>query len=110
MTAITPRVTLGRLARSNAVTRVSDRIATRPRLPRPPAFIVVCATVGVLNIVGLVMILSASSVASLSSYGTAWFFFERQLMWATLGFVAFLIAARIDYRRWRQASPFVLAA
>ena len=110
MTAITPRVTFGRLARSNAVTRLADRIATRPRLPRPPAFIVVCATVGVLNIVGLVMILSASSVASLSSYGTAWFFFERQLMWATLGCIAFVCAARIDYRRWRRASPFVLAA
>ncbi|HTL84980.1 MAG TPA: putative lipid II flippase FtsW [Acidimicrobiia bacterium] len=110
MTTITPRVTFERLARSNAVTRVTDRLATRPRLPRPPAFIVVCATVGVLNIVGLVMIMSASSVAALSDYGSAWYFFERQLLWAALGGVAFVIAARVDYRRWRKASPFVCAA
>ena len=110
MTTITPRVTFDRIARSNTVTRFADRFATRRRLPRTPAFIVVCATVGVLNIVGLVMILSASSVASLSDYGTAWFFFERQLMWAALGLVAFAVAARVDYRRWRHASPFILAA
>jgi cell division protein FtsW len=110
MTTITPRVTLGRIANSNAVTRVAERLATRRRLPRPPAFVVVCATVAVLNIVGLVMILSASSVAALSDYGSAWFYFERQVLWAALGFVAFLFAARVDYRRWKQASPFVLAA
>ena len=34
-------------------------VAQRKTLPRTPAYLVVCATVGVLNIVGLVMILSA---------------------------------------------------
>ena len=57
----------------------------RARCPRPPSYVVLCATVAVLNIVGLVMILSASSVAALSDYGSSWYFFNRQLVWALLG-------------------------
>ena len=36
--------------------------------------------VGVLNVIGVVMVLSASSVVSLTSYGSAWYFFQRQLV------------------------------
>src|SRR5690606_21216921 len=76
--------------------------------PRPPAYYVVCATVGVLNIVGLVMILSASSVAALSDYGSAWLYFDRQLMWALIGLVAFFVASRVDYHVWQKACPWLL--
>src|SRR5215471_18908155 len=112
MTAISPRLPLRRLRFENnpfarAGRSVMNRLTAEP-LPRPPAYLVLCATVGVLNIVGLVMILSASSVAALADYGSSWYFFERQLMWAVIGFVTFLIAARIDYRRWKKFSPFVL--
>src|SRR3954464_714340 len=78
MTAISPRVPLARFARSNPLTRLGVRLAARRNaLPRTPAYLVVCATVAVLNIVGLVMILSASSVRALSDYGSAWDFFQR---------------------------------
>ena len=80
----------------------------REQLPRPPAYVVLCATVTVLNVVGLVMILSASSVAALSDYGSSWYFFDRQLVWALVGLAAFLVASRIDYRRWRRAAPCLL--
>lgn len=79
-----------------------------PSLPRPPAFVVVSATVGVLTVVGLVMILSASSVAALRDYGSSWFFFKKQLAWSVVGFVAFLVAARTDYRRWAKIAPVLL--
>jgi cell division protein FtsW len=59
------------------------------------------ATVAVLNVVGIVMVLSASSVASLTNYGSPWYFFFRQLMWTVLGLGAFVFAVRFDYRRWR---------
>ena len=59
------------------------------------------ATVAVLNVVGVVMVLSASSVASLTDYGSPWYFFLRQLMWTVFGLVAFVFAVRFDYRRWR---------
>jgi cell division protein FtsW len=94
----------------NPFDRVAQRLAARrAELARPPAFIVLCATVAVLNIVGLVMILSASSVAALSNYGSSWYFFNRQLLWALIGVVAFVIAARVDYHLWRKFGPWLLA-
>ena len=90
MTAISPRVPLGRLrgfGNPFAACRQSliARLVEREELPRPPAYVVLCATVTVLNVVGLVMILSASSVAALSDYGSSWYFFNRQLVWAIFG-------------------------
>ena len=93
MSAISARVPFARLTSVNPFARLAAR---RRTLPRPPAFIVVCATVTVLNIVGLVMILSASSVAALSDYGSSWYFFNRQLLWAIVGALAFVFAARQD--------------
>jgi cell division protein FtsW len=107
MTAISPRLVLGRIGeRTRAV--ANARARARPALPRPPAYVVVCATVAVLNAVGLVMILSASSVAALSDYGSSWYFFNRQLAWALCGVVAFVVAARVDYHKWRKLTPLVL--
>lgn len=102
MTAITPRFTIPRLRRATRV------VAERTPLPRPPAYLVVCATVAVLNIVGLVMILSASSVAALSNYGSSWYFFNRQFAWALVGALAFVGAARVDYHTWRRWAPGLL--
>jgi cell division protein FtsW len=101
VTAIAPSIALRRRGRDSAA---------RPRaaLARPPAFVVVCATVAVLNVVGLVMILSASSVAALSNYGSSWYFFNRQVAWALVGATAFAVSARVDYRFWRRASPWLL--
>src|SRR4051812_20618407 len=91
--------------------RVRDRARTRTALPRPPAYLVLVATVLVLNIVGLVMILSASAVQALSAYGSSWYFFQRQLIWALVGAVAFFVAGRVDYRQWRKlALPLLVVA
>src|SRR5712672_2253552 len=99
MSAISARVPFARLTNVNPFARLAAR---RRTLPRPPAFIVVCATVTVLNVVGLVMILSASSVAALSDYGSSWYFFNRQLMWAIMGLATFLVASSFDYHMWRR--------
>src|SRR5882724_6957512 len=63
--------------------------------------LVLAATIAVLNLVGVVMVLSASSVASLTDYGSPWYFFFRQLIWTVFGLVAFVFGVRFDYRRWR---------
>jgi cell division protein FtsW len=112
VTAVTPRlprISVERLGRHWPFTTVSKWVAAvrRPQA-RPPAFLVVCATVGVLNIVGLVMILSASSVAALSNYGSSWYFFNRQAIWALIGLVAFVFGARVDYHIWRRWAPWLL--
>jgi len=110
MTVVTPRLRLPRNGSDSPFARARGEIIRRRRaLPRPASYVVLCATVAVLNIVGLVMILSASSVAALSDYGSSWYFFDRQLMWAVLGLIAFLGASSIDYHRWRRWAPFVLA-
>jgi cell division protein FtsW len=68
------------------------------------------ATIVVLNLVGLVMVLSASSVLSLTDYGSAWYFFQRQLIWTVLGAVGFAVIIRIDYRSWRRlVQPLLFA-
>jgi cell division protein FtsW len=61
-----------------------------------------CAVVGLLSLVGLVMVLSASSVLSLQTYGSPWYYFERQLVWLALGAVAFTVGLRVDPRWWRR--------
>ena len=113
MTAVSPRLPLRRIRGiGNPFARARQALITRmmrrEQLPRPPAYLVLCATVTVLNVVGLVMILSASSVAALSDYGSSWYFFNRQLMWALIGLAMFIVASRIDYRLWRKAAPYLL--
>jgi len=57
------------------------------------------------------MVLSASSVASLRSFGTPWHYFERQGMYLCLGAVAFFVAQGIRISFWqRMARPLMLLA
>ncbi|MGH9154992.1 MAG: putative lipid II flippase FtsW [Acidimicrobiales bacterium] len=58
--------------------------------------------VATLCVVGLVMVLSASSVKALADQGSSWTIFLRQLLWVVVGGAAMLLAARVDYRRWRR--------
>jgi cell division protein FtsW len=61
-----------------------------------------CSVVGVLSLIGLVMVLSASSVLSLRTYGTPWFYFEHQLIWLVLGAAAFFVGFRVNPLWWRK--------
>lgn len=70
---------------------------------------VIVALVAVLNLVGLVMILSASSVQALTNYGSAWYVFQRQFAWALIGAVGFFVSSRIDYHIWQRYSRLLLA-
>jgi len=65
--------------------------------------------VAVLCAIGLVMVLSASSVEALHRYGGAWMFFERQMEWVALGTVCLVVAARVDYHWWRRVMPLLIA-
>lgn len=101
-----------RAAGHEPVTR--DPSAGKPRArvqragPRRPAgrrsnlFLGLFALVGVLNLIGLLMVLSASSVDALYEYGSPWYQFQRQVIWLVLGSVALLVVMRIDYHAWRR--------
>ena len=53
---------------------------------------------GVLALVGVVMVLSASSVVALHREGSSWFYFTRQLIGLCLGAALFVATVRVDYR------------
>jgi cell division protein FtsW len=69
---------------------------------RPPGYYALLATIVVLNLVGVVMVLSSSAVEALANYGSSWLFFKRQLAWTTLGFLGLIVTSRIDYRLLRR--------
>lgn len=65
-------------------------------------FLAIVGIVAALTLIGLVMIISASSVTDLKEYGTTWYSFKRQLLWAVVGGFGLVMAARVHYRRWRN--------
>ena len=72
--------------------------------------VLLAAVVVVLCLVGLVMVLSSSSVQAYRQYGSSWVFFRRQVLWVTLGSVVLVAMARVDYRRWSAAGVPLLGA
>jgi cell division protein FtsW len=51
---------------------------------------------------GLVMVYSASEALGYAWQGDPSFYFKRQLLWMAIGVVGMVLAARLDYHRWRQ--------
>jgi cell division protein FtsW len=82
-----PRSAIGRVLR-----------ASREPMPRTTDFKFLWAIVVFLNLFGLVMVLSASSVTALYQYGSSWHQFILQSGWLTLGFAALWFMSRFDYR------------
>ena len=52
--------------------------------------------VSALVVVGLVMVLSASSVQALRDFGSSWVVFQRQAMWVLIGAVALTWHPRLE--------------
>ena len=83
----------------------SGRESTRrPPGRRSPTFVLLLVVATILTLLGLVMVLSASSVSDLRSTGNSWHSFQRQLTWAVVGVGALVITLRVDYRRWRPGA------
>ncbi len=66
------------------------------------------ALVVILNLVGLLMVLSASAVGSNEEYGSPWYQFQRQFIWLIFGSIALVIAMRVDYHAWRKRATLLL--
>ncbi|MDJ0770212.1 MAG: putative peptidoglycan glycosyltransferase FtsW [Ilumatobacter sp.] len=69
--------------------------------PAPGVYYVILVTVAVFVMLGLVMVLSATSANEVGGDESPYSIFNRQLLWAALGFVAMLVAMRVPYHRWR---------
>ena len=92
-----------------ALDAVRRRVGARTITSTTTLSWVIVALVVVLNLIGLVMILSASSVQALTNYGSAWYVFERQFAWAIIGAIGFFVSSRLDYRIWQRHSRALLA-
>src|SRR4051794_29809870 len=64
-----------------------------------------------LNLIGLVMVLSASSVESLRANGSSWLYFERQAAYVVVGAGLFVLGWKFDYTKLRRiAAPWLLGS
>jgi cell division protein FtsW len=87
---------------------VSGRPVHRRASAKGGSYWVLVLLLVVLCLIGVVMVLSASSIVSLNSYGTPWHFFLRQWVWLMIGAGGFAFAVRVDHERWRKpARPFM---
>ncbi len=90
--------------------RRSDWTARRARTAvrvGSPDYVLLLAAAAILT-VGLVMILSASSVTAGAQFHDPYYFFVRQLMWSAIGLAGFFVAMHIDYHVWRRLAPIGL--
>ena len=104
-------------------TRLKGRSGSQERHPtgglsgllrKPPGrrsgrFLALGSLACVLVLVGVVMVLSASSVNDLRLYDDAWHHLKRQMLWLSFGLVALITMMRIDYRSLRKcATPLMI--
>ena len=64
--------------------------------------------VAVLVGLGLVMLYSASMNMEMGKSAVGADYLLSQLVWLTFGLIGCVVAARIDYRRWKKVSPYLL--
>jgi cell division protein FtsW len=64
---------------------------------------------GGLTLIGLVMVLSASSVSAFAEYGSSFLFFKRQAIYALVGGIAALAVGRLRYQVWQRVWRPLLA-
>jgi cell division protein FtsW len=114
LTAPTPW-RLWRRDRTEAVDAAEARrprvVTLRPSGRRTRYYVGLYVVVGMLTMLGLVMVLSASAASALREQGSSWFYFQRHAMWLVIGVAALLVTMRVDYRVWqRLARPLFLVA
>jgi cell division protein FtsW len=81
------------------------------RLDSPvTSYYVLLSVTVVLVVIGLIMVLSASSVKSLvqTDNATPYVFFRKQLQFAAMGAIAMTVAARVPLRAWKALSVPIL--
>lgn len=97
--------------RSGLLARIRERHRARRRArgEMPRVVVVLLCSATALSVIGLVMVLSASSVSSYAQYGSSFLFFDRQAAYAAVGAVMLFATLRLPYRAWQKlALPLLL--
>lgn len=106
MTAESSRSSLSLKERRLKVLRrtgLADKQNSRLTLEKPPAvFFWIQIIVFLLALLGLVMVLSSSSVTNLHSGSSAWSMFTKQFVWVAAGVAAGWMAYRQPYSVWKN--------
>lgn len=68
---------------------------------RGQADVLIVAAVSGLLVIGVVMVMSASSVTAHMEFGDPYAYGKRQLVWAAIGLAAMAVCSRMDYRLLR---------
>ncbi len=87
----------------------SGRVVVRTG-PLPMNYYMIAVGIAVLVPLGLVMVMSASSITQFQAGNSPWRYFQRQTMWACAGFIGLSVALRVQLRTVRRLSRFALAA
>jgi cell division protein FtsW len=93
---------------SKGRSRPTSRTGIAATVRQMPTATLLLITVTLLCLFGLVMVGSASSVISISLYGTPWAILVREAMWMAVGALVLFFTMRFDYRKWRRLSPILL--
>ena len=95
-------------------TKPSRRAVQRPQLraierlgPPPGVYYGIAVVTAVFIMLGLVMVLSATSARNVGGAASPYAIFNRQLTWAFLGLLGMMVAVKVPYQRWR---PLVIPA
>ena len=70
--------------------------------PLPVTYYVIAIVMAVLIPLGLVMVLSSSSITQFQAGNSPWRYFQRQVVWALVGLIGMWIALRTPLRRVRM--------
>ncbi len=91
------------LERSAAIRRhPARRPGARSATPPPVEFYLIAVVIAVFVMLGLVMVLSASSISQLHRGNSPWRLFNKQLLWAVLGVAGLWTAMRVPLHFWRR--------
>lgn len=80
------------------------------QLARGPIDIPFAMLVGLLTLIGVIMVFSASYPTAVNEGRAPTHYFFRQVFYAVLGMVAMYFTSKWNYQRWRGLSVMVLAA
>ena len=70
--------------------------------PLPISYYVIAIVMAVLVPLGLVMVLSSSSITQFQAGNSPWRYFQRQVIWAIVGLIGMWVALRTPLRRIRM--------
>ncbi len=102
MTTTTPRPSSKRRTRPSAARRPAETSRRPARAAAPLRYVAMLSAVLLLLLTGVVLVLSASSVAGIADAGGSFFYFNRHLLYVGLAIVVVLVTVRIDYRKMRR--------